>query len=835
MKKALLLAWLLGTMSTMAMAADWVKPVYQGKYQPLTVGDTVYIYNVEAQLFLTEGNDWGTHGTVGEEGLLFVVNSYAEEGKEWDGATYTIRDYSVVKAGWYDLFINAEGIYVDRGSQEDYFFSFKDMGNNTYQIYGADINPTYNATGEMEGYMLGRYTDYTNIRDGIWTGTGVIYDYYGEDNNYGNQFQPTWAFVSQTDYAAYGKEVARYLKAMELKAMLDEADKMGMTTAAEEKAVLADTSSTMEQLEAALASLNTKMLAFYEKTVTPENPVIIDNDVCDAIDGWINAIDATTWNTQTWIGDGWQGFEGTTLNIWGSSMEGTAYKYMENLPNGIYVVSMAVYSQDLGGFVVANENAKAVPAGAAGNVYEVTTNVTNGTLTYGFTQEVEGTNWVAIDNAVVKYYGSGLDAYRYWLKSLSESAASFDGVAVQDSLVEEYNKVLKAVEAAETEEDIRKVIPAYEAIINELNLNISAYTDLGAVIDGANEMAAREDINEYYGDLLSDAVMTQAQPVMDEHKLSTAAVEAVSDALEALVDEAQQYLWNMETLTYEVEVAATIYEEYKDQCASAAAEAYEAYMAAYAALDVATLTADDVKALTDELYAVEFNLALPVEEASDEHPVDYTAKVQYPSFDGGTTGWTNDGWSTCGSNTWTSFADGEVIDTQYLNLWNEGTARVYQTLTNLPAGTYTLQISAFADAEGLQVYANNDYMNVVVGQNNEEGSEFYGVARIFSSTATEVHEGTVWYGNIYQITTVVGEDGIMEIGARNVNDAAVWAMIDNVELKYYGTHSSKVTGIEGISTPTAKSDGRIYNLAGQAVDASYKGIVIKNGKKVLVK
>ena len=50
MKKALLLAWLLGTMSTMAMAADWVKPVYQGKYQPLTVGDTVYIYNVEAQL-----------------------------------------------------------------------------------------------------------------------------------------------------------------------------------------------------------------------------------------------------------------------------------------------------------------------------------------------------------------------------------------------------------------------------------------------------------------------------------------------------------------------------------------------------------------------------------------------------------------------------------------------------------------------------------------------------------------------------------------------------------------------------------------------------------------
>ena len=38
------------------------------------------------------------------------------------------------------------------------------------------------------------------------------------------------------------------------------------------------------------------------------------------------------------------------------------------------------------------------------------------------------------------------------------------------------------------------------------------------------------------------------------------------------------------------------------------------------------------------------------------------------------------------------------------------------------------------------------------------------------------------------------------------------------------------TGIANVSTMTIP-DGAIYNLSGQRVDDSYKGIVIKNGKK----
>ena len=62
--------------------------------------------------------------------------------------------------------------------------------------------------------------------------------------------------------------------------------------------------------------------------------------------------------------------------------------------------------------------------------------------------------------------------------------------------------------------------------------------------------------------------------------------------------------------------------------------------------------------------------------------------------------------------------------------------------------------------------------------------------------------------------------------------------------KYSGTGNILISSIEftpaeitGISTIAAEkvSDGAIYNLAGQKVSENYKGIVIKNGRKVVVK
>ena len=96
MKKSLL--FLAAMAATMEISADeWVRPTFSGAFQPLTVGDTVYIYNPEAKLFLTEGNEWGTHATLGAQGLRFCVQQYVPAEGEWDSKTYCIYDESVKK------------------------------------------------------------------------------------------------------------------------------------------------------------------------------------------------------------------------------------------------------------------------------------------------------------------------------------------------------------------------------------------------------------------------------------------------------------------------------------------------------------------------------------------------------------------------------------------------------------------------------------------------------------------------------------------------------------------------------------------------------------------
>lgn len=71
-----------------------------------------------------------------------------------------------------------------------------------------------------------------------------------------------------------------------------------------------------------------------------------------------------------------------------------------------------------------------------------------------------------------------------------------------------------------------------------------------------------------------------------------------------------------------------------------------------------------------------------------------------------------------------------------------------------------------------------------------------------------------------------------------------WSAEENNKLQSStNTSNSKVflfveggtTGVSDIRTDENHNDGRIYNLAGQVVDESYKGIVIKNGRKYLAK
>ena len=50
-----------------------------------------------------------------------------------------------------------------------------------------------------------------------------------------------------------------------------------------------------------------------------------------------------------------------------------------------------------------------------------------------------------------------------------------------------------------------------------------------------------------------------------------------------------------------------------------------------------------------------------------------------------------------------------------------------------------------------------------------------------------------------------------------------------------GYFTSKTAGIDHVKTVDQAGDGKIYDLSGRRVNESYKGIVIKNGKKYIQK
>lgn len=829
MKKSLLFVSAI-LASSFAMADDWKVPVYSGSNLSLedAVGQIVHIYNTDTRTFLGEGNDWGTHATVGLSGNDITIEKAIVDidgdgtVDEWDGVSYFINNYCQKKKGNYKMFITDAGhVYMDASSTAtDYYFSFKDLGSNTYSICGSPLNPAWNTTGDMDGYLLGVYTKYVNNDTAEETGTGVIYDYAGFDNNYAEgEFLTTWTIVSDGDYQEYLAEVERYNTALDLKNLIDKVLEEGLKESdiADEVAVYNNTSSTKEELISAQQILQAKLLNYYENSVTPDTPKIIVEDDCSTPANWVTENTIATFAAATWIDEGnWEeGFTAPYINIWDANLSGAIYQQKENLPNGIYVVKLGTLAEKLEGEVFANENKMTVPADSKGRFYTITTEVTDGTLKYGYRQPEAGTNWAILDDVTVMYYGSGTEAYRFWLSNLLESAPDFSEVTAQSALIKEYEGVLASVNTAKTKEEILAIIPAYEEILNRINTNVAAYDELKNAIANANTLTSEESMNEYYGEQLGDAIQDK-QNVIEEHSADTEGVKTAKDELQNVIDEAQNYVWNVEKLANEVTNAEGINAEFGSACSLEASMAYDDYMTAYNALDYSKLTNADIEKLLNDLYTIEFDLQVPATPASDDNPVDYTAKIFNPTYTAGAERWDNEGWATFGNNTWYGFAtvDGALGDQYYLNLWGTTAAKASQTITGLPNGTYSVKVGAYADNPGFQVFANDGVLDVRVGQ-------------------TENYERGEWYEIIVAVT-----DGTLVIGAENTVDAESWAMIDNWQLTYYGAESEKTpTDITGMASETKQSD--IYSITGMKMGKSLnglqKGIYIKDGKKFYVK
>ena len=93
---------------------------------------------------------------------------------------------------------------------------------------------------------------------------------------------------------------------------------------------------------------------------------------------------------------------------------------------------------------------------------------------------------------------------------------------------------------------------------------------------------------------------------------------------------------------------------------------------------------------------------------------------------------------------------------------------------------------------------------------------------------------------VYGLATVDGQDGFYKASdGKKIPAKCAYLEVANsassVKCFSLGDHSGSTTGITSVKNEAAGNNAPMYNLAGQLVDKGYKGIVIKNGKKIVLK
>lgn len=151
---------------------------------------------------------------------------------------------------------------------------------------------------------------------------------------------------------------------------------------------------------------------------------------------------------------------------------------------------------------------------------------------------------------------------------------------------------------------------------------------------------------------------------------------------------------------------------------------------------------------------------------------------------------------------------GFAISNTKQNAWTEYIVNFTQT------GKYSCKVTASSEVEGSKV---------VVGLLQSDGS---------IKTLTTITLPKTGNKDVYQEKTGVIRNAIKEKGIQKLRFTVTSGNcnIDKVEL----ICTNPDTGISDIMSDDA-SDAPAYNLMGVPVDGSYRGIVIKNGKKVVVK
>ena len=338
------------------------------------------------------------------------------------------------------------------------------------------------------------------------------------------------------------KEVVVNIAKADLQAALDAANAVSPATEALATAITAaqavyDNSNDKDEVVAATTALkNATVLANNTNAVagaSEESPVLTAFVVNGTFDSAVAPWKSTTGATNQGTASNQQGaFTGNFFENWnGSNYTGKLYQVIENIPNGVYELSICAFVETFDGsaqFVYANADKVALTTGAP-TAYTVRTIVKNNTIEVGFEQTAAVNRWSGIDNVSLTYLGEASN--EAVLNAAKEAfTAAYD----------EFGAALAACQAMMLKMSFYEIDDA----AYQLNEQLETTTDVDALNAMAETLAeataSLKEINEVYADYdvfvqkfkaaaeISEPKTTEAAELLEFNMYGGAGMQATS-------------------------------------------------------------------------------------------------------------------------------------------------------------------------------------------------------------------------------------------------------------------------------------------------------------------
>ncbi len=610
MKKRLLLVAAICCVSA-ASYAQWTKPTFKNagftiktvtdsEGEPEQVSDTLYLYNTEAPGFFVGANNWNTRASVGPRGYKVIIKAAVD-----NPGCYLICDsvetQSAVKAMFAD---NEQSIWVDNltGANVNQWKIDK-LEDGTYEI----TNQGTDGERSLAAYKLGVAEHWQGDNDNtrLWLNNPELTyekDVDGEKVPtpvFSGNFYDKWIFVSQEDYNAAEKnengeivKIKQYMTAMVLKKTLEaaKAEWEGKVNFSSVEAVYNNTSSTVEELQAAIDKIPVLIAEYKSTLATFDEPTDFADLVGDGSDigPWTREFTDTgttgTWHTNTWSTEANDGADGTDMTTpfcedWvasgGKLSNQKIFQTLKSAAPGLYkfTLNIRAYSEAgkldkfeglsmyFGDQKIDLQSQTAITYSGnksvlwSPNYFTIIAVVKEGgDIEFGLDIAGANFNWVAFKGTSLKYYGNENveeNAAKLYKESYKYEKAE-DGLVAQDKLIQAYNEAVDAFDAATTTEDITAAAKAADEAKAALDANVAAYKNLLSKIDGWEQQQTDNDYTSTRWGEFADFMQGEEQPADDEAWPMPTAYDIKNNAVYTLsTDEITAYIAKVEELIQE--------------------------------------------------------------------------------------------------------------------------------------------------------------------------------------------------------------------------------------------------------------------------------------------